>query len=513
MTEYTATAVRALIERIEPTKIEAPSEEDLANAVETLEGLEGLLTRLPVPERLDALSGVALDSGDALWVPAVRNCRLSAGVAVDGEGLVCFAVGSEDSSDGTFDAHFSPRTAAAHALCGAKTRTPVAGPDENPPVSDDPSYDERDSFVAEAVKSSGWAVPAARRVGDLAPELLARVERLSEAGVAHLFADEAGGVVLAMAGSTVSDRRRAAETLPLSAERPLASRRVFGVLLDSGDAGSHYSEEEGWGLTVKTGKVSPERELEAAAGSFRAARDGGSLAVADTKAERRRIVANRRRLRAGFVSRRRRGEDLVVRPAREIDAAREEERETHWTEDVELGRRTERARKSGRSSYDTARAVYLQQLPTLTHRLLHLLRREGGAIRELEFVARHAKLAGERAAEPEAALLAALHKLADAGKARRLRSRKTGEVFVAATEPLDERGFRRSLNGLIRDPGFGIVSPWTDTDGVEPEDEKDEEALLSSDREDVFPEETGREAFLDYVADEGAQEEIETLTA
>ncbi|QIN84610.1 hypothetical protein GBA63_19625 [Rubrobacter tropicus] len=513
MAEYTARSVRALIEGLEPTKIEAPSEEDLANAVETLEELEGLITRLPVPERLDALAGVALESGDALWVPAVRNCRLSAGVAVDWEGLVSFAVGSENTADATFDAHFSPRTAAAHALRGARARTPIAGPDENPPVSDYSSNDARDGFLAEAVKSSGWAVPAARRVSDLAPEMLARVARLSEAGIAHLFAGEAGGVVLAMAGSTAGDKRRAVETLPRSAERPLASRRVFGVLLDSGDAGSHYSEEEGWGLTVKTGKVSPERELEAAAERFRASRDGGSLAVAETKAERRRIEANRKRLRAEFIARRRRGEKLVVRPAREIDDSWTASREPHWTEDAELEHRTERARKSGRVAYDTARAVYLRQLPSPTHRLLHLLRREGGAIREREFVSRHAKLAGARAALPEAALLAALRELADAGKMRRLRSRKSAEVFIAATEPLDEVRFRRGLNGLIRDERFGIVSPWTEADGVEPEGEEDEEALLSSGHEDVFPEETGREAFLDHVADEGAQEEIETLTA
>jgi hypothetical protein len=95
---------------------------------------------------------------------------------------------------------------------------------------------------------------------------------------------------------------------------------------------------------------------------------------------------------------------------------------------------------------------------------------------------------------------------------RRLQSRKTGEVFIA-TEPLDEQSFRRDLNRLIRDSRFGIVSPWAETGGVEPESEEDEEALLSSDHEDIFPEETGRQVFLDNVADEGAQEEIETLTA
>ena len=446
-------------------------------------------------------------------VPDARNCRLSAGVAVEPDGLVSFAVGDEGSAGGALVAHFSARTAAAHALRGARARTPETGADEDAPAPDELPAVEREGSLVEALKGSGWAVPVACRVGDLAPELLARVARLSDAGVAHLFASEAGGVVLAMAGSTAGDRRRAAETLPRSAERPLASRRVFGVLLDSGDAGYHYSEEEGWGLTVKTGKASPGGELEVAAGCFRASRDGGSLAVAETKAERRRIEANRERLRAGFVARRRRGEELVVRPACEIDASRDVTREAHWTEDAGLGRRTERARKSGRSSYDTARAVFLQQLPSLAHRLLHLLRREGGAVREREFVSHHAKLAGARAAEPEAALLAALRELADAGKARRLRSRKTGEVFVAATEPLDEARFRRDLNGLIRDAGFGIVSPWTEASCVEAEGEEDEETLLSSDHEDVFPEETGREAFLANVADEGARGEIETLTA
>ncbi len=139
---------------------------------------------------------------------------------------------------------------------------------------------------------------------------------LSERGVAQLFA-EGDGVVLAMAGSTASDRREAAERLPSSFGRPTVSERIFGVLLDAGEAGSHYSEEEGWGLTVKTGQGFPNRELEVAAEVFRASRDRGSLAVAGTKAKRRRIEANRKRLRAGCVARRRR--DLVpcsARPAR-----------------------------------------------------------------------------------------------------------------------------------------------------------------------------------------------------
>jgi hypothetical protein len=370
-----------------------------------------------------------------------------------------------------------------------------------------------EGLLVEILKTSGRAVPVGRRIGDLSPELLALVARLSEDGDAHLFASEAGdGVILAMAGSTAGDRRRAVERLPVSPRRPPADRRVFGVLVDAGEAGSHCSEQEGWGLTGKTDKGSSGRELEAGADLFRAAR-AGSLAVAGTKAERRRIEANRERLRAGFVARRRKGEELVVRPAREIDAGWEEGRRAHWTEDAELRRRTERACRSGRAAYDTARAVYLGRLPTLAHRLLHLLRREGGAVREREFVSRHAKLAGAGAPAPEAVLKKALRELAGAGKVRRLLSRKTGEVFVAAAEPLDEEGLRRSLNGLIRDGRFGIVNPWAETDGVEPEGEEGEEARLSGDYEDAFSEETGREVLLDRIADEGAREEIEAVTA
>ena len=512
MTEYTAASVRAMIEGIEPLEVDASAEEDLASAVEILEGLEELLTRLPASERRAAISGVAIESGNALWVPAARNCRLSVGVAIEGDGLLSFAVGDENADGGALTTHFSAKTAASHALRAAKRRTRNVESDGNPFAPDEPSAVEGDGSLVESLKASGWAVPIARRVEDLAPETLARVARLSEDGVAHLFASEAGGVILAMAGSTAGDRRRAAERLPSSPERPLASRQVFGVLLEAGEPGSHYSEGEGWGLTVKTRKASPGGELEATPERFRAARDGGSLAVAETKAERQRIEANRKRLRAEFVVRRRRGEDLVVRPAREIDAGRSETRQAHWTKDAELGRRTERARKSGRAAYDTARAVYLQRLPTLAHRLLHLLRREG-AVYEKEFVSRHAKLAGAGVPDPEAVLTRALRELSEAGKMRRLRSRETGEVFIAAIEPLDEGDFRRSLNGLIRDPGFGIVSPWAESYGVEPESAEGEEVSLERDPEDVFPEETGREVLLDMIADEGAEEEIETLTA
>ncbi len=108
-------------------------------------------------------------------------------------------------------------------------------------------------------------------------------------------------------------------------------------------------------------------------------------------------------------------------------------------------------------------------LPALAHRLLHLLRREGCAVRERDFISRHAKLVGAKVPDPEAALRCSLRELAKVGKIRRLRNRMTNEAFLAATEPLDGRAFRWSLNGLIRDARFGIVNPWADTDTVETE--------------------------------------------
>jgi hypothetical protein len=169
VTEYTATFVRALIEEIEPTKVEAPDEEALGVAVETLEGMEGLLTRLPAAERREALSGVALERSGALWFPTARNCRLSAGVAVESDGFVSFAVGDESSAGGALAIHFSARAAAAHALRSARDRNPETGAGEDTSVLDELSAVEREGSLIEAIRGSGRAIPVVRRVEDLTP--------------------------------------------------------------------------------------------------------------------------------------------------------------------------------------------------------------------------------------------------------------------------------------------------------------------------------------------------------
>jgi len=382
-----------------------------------------------------------------------------------------------------------------------------------------------DALVCQ-IEIRGHAVPVGRTLEKLDAGLLAHVHALSERGVAHLFA-EGSGIVLATAGSTAGDRRRAVEGLPKVPDRPLADRRVFGVLTEAG-TGGHYSEEGGWGLSQHD-RPNPEGVSEATAERFKAARyyrpalsdaglDAGAIrrranpaprallaavlrtgpdqamallalariAVAllrrrilragapwDSRAERERMVVNGERARREIVARREGGEDIVVKPARELDAEREAARENHWTEDERFRGHLERRRASGRAAYDTARALHVRLCPGLERKLLHLLRRDG-AKPEAEFVSRHRALADDAPDDPEGAVHAALRRLAEAGKVRRVRSRSTGEVFVAATEPLDEPRHRRDLNRLIRDDGHGIVNPWAANVGVASEGDEAE---------------------------------------
>ena len=200
----------------------------------------------------------------------------------------------------------------------------------------------------------------------------------------------------------------------------------------------------------------------------------------DSKAERKRMVDTGRRIRSKILADRkarkaRGGRKLPVWSANTLDLvidARLGKGSETSTEEQELRDSIEQRTKSGRAAYDTARAVYLQRCPDLEHKLLHLLRRDGVKA-EAKFLARHSNLAAE-ATNPEGALRAALRTLAESGKVRRVRSQKTGEVFLTTTEPLDETGYRRSLNGLIRNERYGIVNPWTEASPVEADGETGE---------------------------------------
>jgi len=547
-----------------------------------LEGVAELVCKLDPAVRRDELLVSSRPVAGHFYVPVINNCSRGAGVAIDPEGATSFMVTGHEFGD-DFPMYFSARQAVAQALLrqtGAKTE---ASPNEPAGLPAEPFAADGDAIVA-ALKANGHAVAAGRTLADVDPEVLAALHPLSEAGVAHLFA-EAGGIVLAAAGSTVGDRRRAVERLAVLTDRSYSSRKI-SVLFEGSEAGGHYSEEFWFGHSLKEAPKQKERELDDAAERFKAARfvgpsqdrpldvagiqrrvrerflvraavrhavavdatDAGEMLrrlvalvlVAryfsrmivrrtlaaerpwDAKAERGRMEKAGARLRREIIAGRkaRCGKPVPVVPAAELDADRGR-RLAPPKEDPKLRPTIERRRKSGRAAYDTARAVYLQRCPDLEHKLLHILRRDG-AVPEREFVSRRRNLAGDAGeAAPEVAVRAALRALAEAGKVRRVRSQKTGEVFLAATEPLDETGYRRSLNGLVRDERYGIVNPWADTAAVEADGEADEwqrgaEDLEGGELERLAPQRLRDTASYerplpaaDLVAEPSAQEEID----
>ena len=529
--QYTPEEVRTLLDQHETLQYGSATDADVAGAADVLEGVEELVCKLDPEDRRDELLLSSLPAGEHFYVPVVRNCSRGAGVAIDPDGATSFMVTGHEFGD-DFPTYFSARQAITHALLrrtDVGTQDPADGQGGGPlarglaallsPETGSPQTPaapaDGDAIVA-ALKALGNAVAAGRTVADIDPEVLAAVYPLSDAGVAHLFAtsEAAGssaGIVLALAGSTEGDRRRAVERLATLPGRSY-SPHTYSVLFESGEAGSHYSEEDWFGHSVKEAPKPKEAELDAAGERFRAARfvrpshdrpldvaairrrladasaedavrEMGERALAaetpwGSKAERGRMQKTGARLRREIAAARkaRGGDPVEVRPAAELDADRREahpeERPAGWLEDPKLRSAVERRRKSGRAAYDTARAVALQRCPELPHKLLHILRRDG-ASSERAFLARWSALAIS-AADPGAAVRAALRTLSGAGKVRRVRSQKTGEVFVAATEPLDETAYRRTLNGLIRDESFGIVNPWAEAGAAEPEGEAGE---------------------------------------
>jgi hypothetical protein len=591
-TEYTPEEVRTLLTEHETLEYGSATDADIAEAADVLEGIEELVCKLDPASRCDELLKASIPVADHLYVEVIRNCSRAAGVAIDPEGATSFMVtGKEGLAGDDFPTYFSARQAAAEALLGAGMVSPEAGAQSveiGPAIASQISRVADENGLVSLLKESGWAIPVGRTVADVDASVLAAVYRLSEEGVAHLFATEAqGGIVLAMAGSTEGDRKRAVERLGRLAGRVYSSR-PFSVLFECGEAGSHYSEESWFGHTLKEAPRPREVELDDAAERFRASRflrpskerpleveamrrrtreqpfmraavraafgvdteDAEAtyravvVAVAiarifsrvtlwralaaekpwDSKAERGRMQATGRRLRYEIVAGRkaRGGEPAPVIPASVLDTERRE-RLAAPAEDPRLRREVERRRKSGRAAYDTARAIYLQCCPDLAHKLLHLLRRDGasGAF-EHEFVSRHLMLA-EGAASPEGAVRAALRSLAEAGKLRRVRSAKTRQIFLVPADPLDETGYRRTLNGLIRDERCGVVNPWAETGAAEVDDEAEEweqdtQDLEAGDHGRLTPrtlrDTTSYEQPLpvaDLVAELAAQEEIDSV--
>ena len=536
--EYAPEEVRTLIEEHEALDYTTATADDVAEATDVLEGVEELIAKLDPTARRQAVEGIGIfvgTEGDEVWIPVVNNCSRSAGVAVSTEGTLSFTVRGEEEEPTSY---FAARQAVAHALSSLQSET-------NCPMIEQSLLMGSTDFVQEdplvkLLKENGWAMAAGRTLAHIDGKVLVQAYRLSEQGIAHLFATEAGdGIVLAMAGSTNRDRQRAVEKLPALPGRSYSSR-LYSVLFDYGKIGDHYSEQEGFGQTVKEAPKPKKHLLDAAAERFKAARfvrpsvekplDAEAMrrrvrkiallraavryalavesadafemvrrvAVAyvvgryfsqkmvrrtlaaerpwDSRAERNRMIHRGRAIRSEILASRnaRAGAPLVVKAAEILDSERCEQlappARGSWS--PKLRRSIDQRKESGRAAYDTARAVYLQRCPELENKLLHLLRRDG-VQSEARFLSRHSNLRDD-ATDPQAKLRSALRTLAEGGKVRRVRSSKTGEIFLTATEPLDETGYRRSLNSLIRDERFGITNPWVDTSAVESDGEAGE---------------------------------------
>ena len=129
----------------------------------------------------------------------------------------------------------------------------------------------------------------------------------------------------------------------------------------------------------------------------------------------------------------------------------------HWTEDSRLRRSIETQIHTGRAAYNTARAVYVSSLPTLAHRVLHLLRRDGRQTQD-RFVAL-ARAENPENDRPEEPVEEIVRNLGEAGKVRRMRSRKTGRIYLEAMEELDVPAYERDLGRIVRSGEHRIPVP------------------------------------------------------
>jgi hypothetical protein len=131
--------------------------------------------------------------------------------------------------------------------------------------------------------------------------------------------------------------------------------------------------------------------------------------------------------------------------------------EPHWTEDSRWRRSIEAQIHTGRAAYNTARAVYVSSLPTPAHRVLHLLRRDGLRTQD-RFVAL-ARAENPEDDRPEELLEETVRNLGEAGKVRRMRSRKTGRIYLEAMEGLDAPAYERDLGRIVRSEEHRILVP------------------------------------------------------
>jgi hypothetical protein len=128
---------------------------------------------------------------------------------------------------------------------------------------------------------------------------------------------------------------------------------------------------------------------------------------------------------------------------------------SHWAEDSRLRRSIGTQMHTGRAAYNTARAVYVSSLPTLAHRVLHLLRRDGRQAQG-RFVAL-ARAEDPENDLPEELLEETVRNLGEAGKIRRMRSRKTGRIYLEAMEGLANSAYQRELGRIVHSEEHRIL--------------------------------------------------------
>jgi hypothetical protein len=139
----------------------------------------------------------------------------------------------------------------------------------------------------------------------------------------------------------------------------------------------------------------------------------------------------------------------------------------HWTQDPALRRCVEAQPRTGLAARNTARAIYITSLPTLAHKVLHLPRRDGRRPPE-RFVAL-ARAHDPGSGRPEEFLEEAVRQLGEAGKVRRMRSRKTGRVYLEATKGLDGPSYERDLGRIVRSEEYRILVPWRGRQRITPD--------------------------------------------
>ena len=121
----------------------------------------------------------------------------------------------------------------------------------------------------------------------------------------------------------------------------------------------------------------------------------------------------------------------------------------------EARRAVEERLASGDAAWETAKAQHVAGLPTLSHKILHLLARDG-ARTEASFV----PLAeAEELPVPEKAVREAVCALGEAGKIRKRRGKTDGRVYLAPLERMAERELETLLIGVMADPRSGIPVP------------------------------------------------------